>query len=297
MNAEEKITEFLDRACFLLPTKRLKVRTRRELREHIEDGIELHSESGLTKEEAVERTLKEIGDPSKINHELRKAHKGLLWLARFRNAVTAVLIILVIAAFPAEIKSFSGGSPLKKAEAEISELEGFFRNESPELSFLYEYKNEKGKVYRVYVTNIGNTYLTESVRIFGKYMPNRFEHKLLRADDCSGSFAACPFPADGEPFYIGIRYPSEEKKFVRATYIVRENDEEKYEEVEYIAVPDKPCVLEVPRTRLKGRKAYQLKLIDFCSEKKETTEASIYNISSIGTGRDFYEYTNAESVL
>lgn len=188
------VTDFLDRAVFWLPTKKLRNRTYCELSEHFDDLCDTYKEAGLSEAEAAERALKEMGDPAIINKRLRKAHRGLLWAVRLRNFfIFSFSLIFLFGLAPLgldQLGTYLTGMPLAEAEVKMKEEYG------EDLSFLCEYKEADGTIRRFYSAYSGGESgrykigRIQSIRAFGI----RFQNKFYVNGAASGSLS---LSADG----------------------------------------------------------------------------------------------------
>lgn len=73
---------FLAKACKHITIKKLRNRIYRELCEHMEDMLDDFLEAGEEKETAIQKVITEMGDPVKINKNLRRAHRKKIVLVR-----------------------------------------------------------------------------------------------------------------------------------------------------------------------------------------------------------------------
>ena len=101
MNKENRIQTWLNTAVSGIRFKPDRAAVEQELREHLEDKIEdLQRFYHLSREEAEEMALGQMGDAEKIGRELAKIHKpwlGYLWeLSRVLAWLCVILVVVLV---------------------------------------------------------------------------------------------------------------------------------------------------------------------------------------------------------
>lgn len=86
-----KISEFLDNVCEQIRYKPIRVEISRELENHIEEQKESYILYGLSKEDAEERAISQMGNAEEIGKSLNKIHKP-----RFDWRVLAIVSVLLV---------------------------------------------------------------------------------------------------------------------------------------------------------------------------------------------------------
>lgn len=87
---------FLGKACRRIPYKKLRLRIKQELSEHMEDMLEDFLETGEEQDEAIQKVIEEMGDPVKLNKELRYANRKKIFMAVCIKTMSAFLIISLL---------------------------------------------------------------------------------------------------------------------------------------------------------------------------------------------------------
>lgn len=190
-----KIEYYLDTVCYWLPTMGLRKRTRRELSEHFEDILDDYAEQGIGEDEAVDRAIKEMGDPNELHKQLKKAHRVPLWYARFRNALIAVFCIFFLYfGYPIskDIGTYISAKSFEEAEESMYSDPA---NIDSDIKFVCKQKYN-GKVYYIYYSTedtvlykgtefeeVGKEYKIhtfESINVFGREFTEKFTHTTQR---------------------------------------------------------------------------------------------------------------------
>ncbi len=173
---------FLDKTCHRIPHKKLKSRIRRELREHMDDMLEDFLGAGEERKAAIENVIKEMGDPVKLNKELRYAHRKEIFLAVCIKTLSAILIIALLFSIPifGDVASSYIAADTKEELIQSMEQKGFYH---------YGEIERNGRVYLIFakVTPEENRIeYYESIRFFGKYnITDRFGgwHGVVYGDE------------------------------------------------------------------------------------------------------------------
>lgn len=165
---------FLGQACRRIPIKKLKRRICSELREHMEDMLDGFLESGEEKDAAIQKVIKEMGDPVKINKELRRAHRRKITFVRIVRALALFLffwfLFVILPMLASTASHYCSGSTKEDLEAAMLQEE-----------YNYKYCGEIERNGRVYLLYSGETaeknyvHYSESIRLLGKFdIHNRF---------------------------------------------------------------------------------------------------------------------------
>ncbi len=158
---------FLEMASRRIPIKKLRSRIRREMNEHMEDMLDDYLESGEEREAAIEKVIKDMGDPVKINKQLRRAHRSEIISAYIQKAVVGILIITFILSLYdiSEVADEYRYSYTKEEiEADLAQSE---------YSYKYYGKIERnGRDYIIYTAETPEGYRVEyyeSIMLFNRY--------------------------------------------------------------------------------------------------------------------------------
>lgn len=157
---------FLEKICRRIPIKKLRNRIYREFCEHMEDMLDDFLEEGEEKDAAIQKVIKEMGDPVKINKNLRRAHRKKIILVRSINTLASILIIILVEALPfwgSVVSRYYYSSTKENLETAMIQYEDN-----------YKYCGEierNGRVYILYARNTSDrndVKYYESLRLFGK---------------------------------------------------------------------------------------------------------------------------------
>ena len=159
---------FLGQACRRIPIKKLKRRICSELREHMEDMLDDFLEAGVEKDAAIQKVIKEMGDPVKINRELRRAHRRKIAFVRIVRVLTLFLIFgFLFDILPMLVSTASHYcSSSTKEDIEAAMLQD---------EYDYKYCGEierNGRVYLLYTCETpdeNRVQYHESIRLLGKF--------------------------------------------------------------------------------------------------------------------------------
>lgn len=88
-NNKEK---FLDQVCELVRVKKMHKQIRKELNDHIEDQRDEYILRGMDKDEALIKSIEDMGDPLLVGKELNEAHKPLV---EWSVLITTGLFLLI----------------------------------------------------------------------------------------------------------------------------------------------------------------------------------------------------------
>lgn len=165
---------FLEKACRHIPIKKLKSRIYKELREHMEDMLDDFLEAGVEKDAAIQMVIKEMGDPVKINKDLRRAHRRKIAFVRIVRVLTLFLIFGflfdILPMLVSTVSHYCSSSTKEDIEAAMLQDE-------------YDYKycgeiERNGRVYLLYTCETpdeNRVQYHESIRLLGKFdIHNRF---------------------------------------------------------------------------------------------------------------------------
>lgn len=158
-----EFNSFLVKACRRIPNKKLKSRIYHEMHEHMEDMLDDYLEAGEEREAAIEKVVKDMGNPAIINKQLRRAHRLEIFLARALEATVWILLISLHYTVPA-ISTYRYSNTKEELETAITQ------REEP-----YKYCGEierNGRVYILYTCETpdeNSVKYFESVRLFGKF--------------------------------------------------------------------------------------------------------------------------------
>lgn len=79
---------FLSLVCESIKAKNLHKKIRKELNDHIEDQKEAYIKKGMDEDEALIKSIKDMGDPTLVGKELNDAHKPLIeWSVLITTAI------------------------------------------------------------------------------------------------------------------------------------------------------------------------------------------------------------------
>lgn len=156
---------FLGKVCRRIPYKKLKLRIKNELSEHMEDMLEDFLETGEERENAVQKVIEEMGDPVKLNKELRYAHRKKILLAVSIKTLSALLIISLLFSVPVfgDVVSSYVSSVTKEELTMSMEQKGFYH---------YGEIERDGRIYLIFAKETpeeNRIEYYESIRFFGKY--------------------------------------------------------------------------------------------------------------------------------
>lgn len=156
---------FLGKVCRRIPYKKLKLRIKNELSEHMEDMLEDFLETGEEQENAVQKVIEEMGDPVKLNKELRYAHRKKISIAICIKTMSAFLIITLLFSIPVfgDVVSSYISSVTKEELTMSMEQKGFYH---------YREIERGGRIYLIFVKETpeeNRIEYYESIRFFGKY--------------------------------------------------------------------------------------------------------------------------------
>ncbi|QUH27510.1 permease prefix domain 1-containing protein [Vallitalea guaymasensis] len=87
----ETLEKYLDIVCKQIKSKCMHTKIRKELLDHLNDQIDAYIEKGITKEQASEMAIKEMGNPLEIGNQLNNTHKPLI------SHSTIIIILMFIA--------------------------------------------------------------------------------------------------------------------------------------------------------------------------------------------------------
>lgn len=159
---------FLEKSCRHIPIKKLKIRIYNELREHMEDMLDGFLEAGEEKDAAIQKVIKEMGDPVKINRDLRRAHrKKIAFVRSIKVLALQIFLLFLFVIFPMLVSTASKyyySSTKEDLEAAMLKDE-------------YDYKycgeiERNGRVYILYVSDDSDenhVKYYESLRLLGKF--------------------------------------------------------------------------------------------------------------------------------
>lgn len=159
---------FLAKACKHIPIKKLRSRIYRELREHMEDMLDDFLKAGEEKETAIQKVITEMGDPVKINKNLRRAHRKKIVLVRSAKILSLLLTILflfdIVPMLVSTASKYCASSTKEDLEAAMIQDE-------------YDYKycgeiERNGRVYLLYTCETSEenrVQYYESIRLLGKF--------------------------------------------------------------------------------------------------------------------------------
>lgn len=88
---DESSENFLDIICQQIKSKSIHKKIRKEYRDHLNDQAVAYMEKGISKKQALEIAIKEMGNPIEIGNNLNKVHKPLI-------SYSTILIILMFIA-------------------------------------------------------------------------------------------------------------------------------------------------------------------------------------------------------
>lgn len=156
---------FLRKACRRIPIKKLRSRIYRELYEHMEDMLDDFLKNGEEKDVAIQKAIEEMGDPVKLNKNLRYAHRRKIILAVSIKVLSAFLIVSLLFTLPVffDIAGAYIGADTKEDLTLSMEQKGFQ---------YYGEIEQDGRVYLIYtkVTPEENRVeYYQSIRLLGKY--------------------------------------------------------------------------------------------------------------------------------
>lgn len=83
---------FLDQVCQLIKIKNLHKQIKRELNDHIEDQREAYIAKGIDEEQALIKSIEDMGDPVLVGQQLNEAHKPLV---EWSVLITTALFLLI----------------------------------------------------------------------------------------------------------------------------------------------------------------------------------------------------------
>lgn len=83
---------FLDEVCELIKAKNLHKQIKSELNDHIEDQMEAYIANGVDEEQALLKSIKDMGDPVLVGEQLNEAHKPLV---EWSVLITTALFLLI----------------------------------------------------------------------------------------------------------------------------------------------------------------------------------------------------------
>lgn len=162
-----KFSFFLGIVCRRIPIKKLKNRIYNEMREHMEDMLDVYLEAGEEREAAIEKVVKDMGNPIKINKQLRRAHRLEIVSAYASRAVVGILIITFLLSLPDLItvaSEYRRSSTKEEIEADLAESEHPYK---------YCGKIERnGRNYIFYTAETPDGYKVkyyESIKLFNRY--------------------------------------------------------------------------------------------------------------------------------
>ncbi|WP_339363409.1 permease prefix domain 1-containing protein [Vallitalea maricola] len=87
----ETLEKYLDIICKQIKSKCMHKKIRKELLDHLNDQIDAYIDRGITKEQALQMAMKEMGNPTEIGNQLNKTHKPLI------SYSTIIIILMFIA--------------------------------------------------------------------------------------------------------------------------------------------------------------------------------------------------------
>ncbi len=137
------------------------------MHEHMEDMLDDYLESGEEREAAIEKVIKDMGDPVKINKQLRRAHRSEIISACAARAFIAVSVIALLLFLPyldAGLSEYSSSTAKEEIEADLAKSE---------YSYKYYGKTERnGRDYIFYAAETPEGYKVkyyESIKLFNRY--------------------------------------------------------------------------------------------------------------------------------
>lgn len=164
---------FLTKACRRIPLKKLKSRIHSELHEHMEDMLDDFLEAGEEREAAIQKVIKEMGDPVKINKNLRRAHRKKIVLVCSAKVIASFLILALIDTLP-----FFGSAVSKYCFSNTKEdIDAALLQSEHNYKYCGEIERN-GRVYILYADDTSDKNRVEyyeSVRLFSKFnIHNKF---------------------------------------------------------------------------------------------------------------------------
>ena len=89
-----EVYEYLDQVEKQIRQEAVREEIRTELRQHIEDQADFYQESGMSRKEAVERAVEDMGDPVETGVQLDMVHQPQL----DKKLLISVAILLIVEA-------------------------------------------------------------------------------------------------------------------------------------------------------------------------------------------------------
>lgn len=162
-----EFNSFLVKACRRIPIKKLKSRIYNEMHEHMEDMLDEYLESGEGREAATEKVVEDMGNPVKINKELRRAHRSEIisaYAARAFIVFSVIALFLYLPYLDAGLSEYFSSTAKEEIEADLTQSE---------YTYKYYGKTERnGRDYIIYTAETPEGYRVEyyeSIMLFNRY--------------------------------------------------------------------------------------------------------------------------------
>lgn len=160
--------KFLAAVCRRIPNvKKLRNRIYNELYEHMEDMLDGFLEAGEEEEAAIQRVVKEMGDPRKISKAFRRAHRREIISAIALRSAVNTLIILVMSNLPFITSGFSK----YRSSVTKEHIESVLAQSEYDYTY-YGKVNRNGRDYIFYIAETPEEYKVlyfESIKLFNRY--------------------------------------------------------------------------------------------------------------------------------
>ncbi len=185
------LSEYIDTVCSFIHYKKLRLRIREELSDHINEMYNEVIENTNDSQQAAEVILTQLGDPFSLGNELKITHKKVLAIARFTKILAAVLIICCIPMFIYgvglvfdEVISYATAYDIEQVEQNI--INDYARNES--IKLLTEIEVD-GILHKFYVnekpeSDVSFCFKVSSIKLFGFSIYDKFtEYATIPFDE------------------------------------------------------------------------------------------------------------------
>lgn len=158
---------FLAKACKHISIKKLRNRIYRELCEHMEDILDDFLEAGEEKDTAIQKVITEMGDPVKINKNLRRAHRKKIvssYILKTAIGIFAIISLLHLPYLDVGFSEYFSSITKEQIETDLAESE-----------YTYTYYGEterNGRNYIFYIAETSEEHKVkyfESIKLFGKH--------------------------------------------------------------------------------------------------------------------------------
>lgn len=212
---------FLAKACKHIPIKKLRNRIYPELREHMEDMLDDFLEAGEEREAAIQKVIAEMGDPVKINKDLRRAHRRKIVLVCAARVIALFFIITLLCSLPyleSYLSEYLSSSTKSEIEADLAK---------EKYSYTYYGKIEYNG--RDYIFYTAETPEGRSIRYYASI-------KLFDRFDIRNRFHIRGGATGTGVLYVGLVLPHTYNDTERATfvYLALEETNVKFFQVDFI---------------------------------------------------------------